>query len=863
MNIFNKVTLNSLRKSRTRTLVTIIGVILSSAMITAVSMFGISLLRYMEDGAAKKYGGWHVAFLDADSSFMEEQKKNSKVASAAAYENIGYSQCLGENDEGKPYLFIAGFDEKTLDAIPITLLSGRMPENSSEILISGNAVKNDGDRYAAGSKISLQVGNRMSGTAILGQKDPYNQEDETFVTQKVRDYTVVGTCQTPAFEDEQSPGHTVITLADSSDKKEEMSVFVTLKNPRGVNAYVKSVSENHSYILNNRVLRFMGLSDDSGDQIFTTLLYAAGAIVIAIIMIGSVFLIYNSFHISLNERMQQFGILASVGATEKQLRNSVLFEGVCIGAVGIPIGVITGIGSIGLVIAVVSKNFGSILYSNVPLTLHVSVPVIAVAAVISMITILISASIPARKAAHTPVMECIRQTNEIKIESKTMKTSGWAQRIYGLEGTLAQKNFKRNKRRYRSIVLSLVLSIILFVSTSAFVTDLKQAADQLKSVTDYDIGFGTQNMEDTDLLMLYDKLRTAGGICESSYQFVFEYFCEVPRAVLSDAYLKLTQKDPAGEMAELAVDVRFLDDTKYLNLINSLNLPEAEYKGPNGKMIAVAKMEGENMQEGVEQLPDLFVNSSVDTTLVPNINGSPDAAQAINLNITCVEIIPPDIPPVAAKYEETPYFFQIIAPYSMKNVIVSTDLPADIKVKGLTFQADDPSKTAAEMQEMIKGLEITSAYLFFNASEIFDESRNYVFIANVFAYTFIIMISLIAAANVFNTISTNIKLRRRELAMLRSVGMSDRDFNKMMCFECAFYGMRALLFGIPAALVSSWLIYRGMFAAGAEGISFTFPWASIGISVFSVLLVILAAMMYSVRKIKKENIIDALRDDLT
>ena len=144
-----------------------------------------------------------------------------------------------------------------------------------------------------------------------------------------------------------------------------------------------------------------------------------------------------------------------------------------------------------------------------------------------------------------------------------------------------------------------------------------------------------------------------------------------------------------------------------------------------------------------------------------------------------------------------------------------------------------------------------------------EESRNYIFIANVFAYTFIIMISLIAAANVFNTISTNIKLRRQELAMLRSVGMSDRDFNKMMRFECVFYGMRALLFGLPLAVVSSWLIHRGMFAAGAEGIDFTLPWASIGISVCSVLLVIFVTMMYAVSKIKKENIIDALRDDMT
>lgn len=183
----------------------------------------------------------------------------------------------------------------------------------------------------------------------------------------------------------------------------------------------------------------------------------------------------------------------------------------------------------------------------------------------------------------------------------------------------------------------------------------------------------------------------------------------------------------------------------------------------------------------------------------------------------------------------------------------------DSRVKGLTFQSDHPSQSADEMKSMIQEMNISSAYIMLNTDEVLEESRNYIFIANVFAYTFIIMISLIAAANVFNTISTNIKLRRRELAMLRSVGMPDRDFNKMMRFECAFYGIRALLFGIPISILSSWLICKGMLS---DDIRFVLPWGSIGISVISVLLVIFVTMMYAVSKMKKENIIDALRDDM-
>lgn len=856
MNIFNKVTLQSMKKSRTRTIVTVMGVVLSAAMITAVVTFGVSLLNYMANGAAQKYGGWHVGFLEVDSSFVQEQTCDKEVANTATFENIGYAKLVNGKDPNKPYLFIAGFNPETYDSLPITLLSGRLPKNSGEILVSGKVITKGGVPFAVGDTLSLAVGNRMNGNDKLGQNDPYTPESETLVAQKEKAYTVVGICQTPAFEKACAPAYTLITTTGTPDTTDDFSLFVTLKNPRQVLSYTRGTAGSHGYILNNHVLRFKGLSDDPDDKIFNALLYAVSAIVVAIIMIGSVFLIYNSFNISLNERMHQFGILSSVGATPKQLRNSVLFEGLCIGAIGIPLGIIGGIGSIGLVIFVVARNFGDILYSSVPLKLTLSIPAIFAAAVVSMVTILISAYIPARKAASTPVMESIRQTNQVKMEFKAVKTSKLAQCIYGLEGILALKNFKRNKKRYRSIVLSLVLSIVLFVSTSAFVMDLKQASEQAKAFTSYDIGFGTQDMNDSEVLQLCDKLKTADGVYESSYQTVTKDSCTVRADELSDDYWESKGAHSPEETVNLPMEIQFLDDSTYLKIINELGLPAEEYIGQNAKIIAVAKLQGNsNREERVEQLRDMFTSSSINVTIDPETNGGQ--------SITFVETVPPDTPPMTGTLKPRPYTFRVMAPYSLKAKLAPSDTGVDIMVKGMTFQSKNPSQSVAEMKTIIQGAGITAPYIILNTSEMLEENRNYIFIANVFAYTFIIMISLIAAANVFNTISTNIRLRRRELAMLRSMGMSDRDFNKMMRFECAFYGMRALLFGLPIAVVSSWLIYKGMFIGGAEGIDFVLPWASMGISVFSVLLVIFVTMMYAVSKIKKENIIDALRDDMT
>lgn len=865
MNIFHKVALQGLIKNRTRTLVTIIGVALSAALITAVSVFAVSLQNYMINGAVKKYGDWHVQFTDVDDSFVQEQAEDSRVSEVVSTENIGFAMLNGGQNPDKPYLFIAGFNRETFDALPITLLLGRMPENSSEILIPAHVASNGGVKISVGDTLTLAVGSRRAGDETLSQHDPYRQGEESLAFSEERTYTVVGVCQRPSFEEYAAPGYTLITMADNAEGAEHLSAFVTLEKPGQIRSYVKSAAQGHAFVLNDDVLRFMGVS---GDKLFNTLLYSLGIILVTLVMLGSVFLIYNSFHISLNERTHQFGIFMSVGATEKQLRNSVVFEGICIGLMGIPAGMLIGIPGIRLVLSLVAKNFANVLYSDVPLTLKVSVPALAASVVISMITILISAYIPAKKAARTPVMECIRQTNEIKVEAKDIKTAGFTKRFFGLEGTLASKNFKRNKRRYRSIILSLSLSVVLFVSSSSFVMNLKQTSKQADVVTDYDIGFDAQNMDDSEMLGLYDKMKTAEGVTHSSYQALMEFTCSVRTEQLSDAYLKSKGDTLRGDTEDLPMEIQFLDDTSYLQIIKSLGLTANAYTlddtrtKESMKLIAVAKMEDTTGKaEEVSQLENVFRDSTVDADLIPEKKGEPVTEWGKNVSITCVDLVPPDAPTFSGKYEQKPYFFQIIAPWSLKETLAPQNLSVDVRGKGITFRSDSPGKSTEQMQAIIEGTGITSDYALHNVYAMLEQNRNILFIVNLFAVVFIAMISLIAVANVFNTISTNIKLRRREFAMLRSVGMSDREFNKMMRYECLLYGLRTLLFGLPISGILSWLIYKGMFIGGSE-IDFIFPWGSLAVSILGVFLVIFITMIYAAEKIRKENIIEALRDDM-
>ncbi len=798
MNIFHKVARESLRKNRTRTFVTILGVILSAALITGVTIFGYSLLRTMADDAAIRYGDWHLAVTNATDAFIQEQARSNAVADIGFYENAGQVLLTEAKNEKKPYLYVAAFSDDTFRTLPLTLLSGRLPQNEHELLVPANLASDGG--------ISLKVGDVVSL--------PINGVETS--------YCVVGVCSRLRFEGEHGDGYTAITYLENSNPSLSKTAFVKLNDPYSIGDYAKNISNTSFY--NKEVLRFIGIWESGESSILITLMLAVGIIVIGIIMVGSVFLIFNAFHISLNERTQQIGILASVGATPKQLTSSVLYEGLCIGAVGIPIGVLAGLGAIQGVISAVAGSFGNILGSDLQLKLWVSVPVLIGAVLISLITILISAYIPAKKAAKTPVMECIRQTGEIKVTGKAVKTSKLSEKIWGLEGTLALKNFKRNKKQYRSIVLSLVLSIVLFVTTSSFVDCLTTISDSAKMVTDYDIGFGTQEMSDTQLSTLYDKLQGTESLTSSTLQAVYE----LPIEAENGAYL---------------ATVQFVDEKSYLTLLNKWGLDPDEYQR---SLPAIAKKDGDGAS--IRDLPNLFSGNTVSAS----INGT-------DITLGTLETLMPDIPPFTGTLELPGYTLQIVAPWSLQESLAGD---AKVLVKGITFCSDDPTGSTEKIQTAIQGASVAEEYLLINNAQILSENQSYVFIANVFSYTFIVMISLIAVANVFNTISTNIKLRRRELAMIRSVGMSDRSFQKMMRFECVFYGLRAFAWGLPISMALSYMVQKVMLDGVIDmGTSwFQVPWFSLSVGILAVLLIIFVAMMYTVNKLKRENIIDALRD---
>lgn len=847
MNIFHKVALQGLMRNRTRTLVTVLGVVLSAAMFTGIVTFGTSLMQYMVNVEIAKGGEWHVVFSGADASFEQARKKDPEAEGVFSYENLGYALLENRKEEsaGKPYLFVAGFKEEALGELPIHLTSGRMPENSGEILIPSHVAVKAGIRIPVGEPVTLSLGRREYEGGILTQCDPY-QEGEKLTVGQERTYLVTGTYERPGFELHEAPGYTAVTCADERIRPDSYSVFVRLSNPRRVKDYAAGLEGGGARALNENLLRFLGITDN---RLLRAFLCAVGGVLAVIVMTASVFLIYNSFHISLNERVHQFGILMSVGATSRQLRESVLFEGLCIGSLGIPLGILAGIGSIRLLLPVVSELFGSISASGEPLELAVSLPALIGAAVISMATIQISAWIPARKAAAIPVLECIRQTNDIRTEGKEVRVSGFVWRLYGLEGALALKNFKRNKKRYRGVILSLTFSVVLTVSGSAFDTTLRALLKELTAEgADGDVLFTTTNMSDETFSRLYEKLSRTEGVTESTWQANPLYSAvteELPEDFLAH-YREAMQDGGSGSRQELTLYTQFIEDRIFYEFIESLGFSREEYEGPDGKVLLCAA-------DTVGHV-SWCAGDTAHITLRSAWGGQDKTVSAVFV----------DSYPLDMTFEEVPdWAFFLTAPLGMRAQFEGVKPLGEEARKGMLFWTDTPFQTLAGLQDAVMEEGIVADYSFYNLAFAFDLFRNTGFVIHVFMYVFVFMISLIAVANVFNTISTNIRLRRRELAMLRSVGMSDGSFNRMMRFECMFYGLRTLLYGVPLSGVLSFLVYRVMMSVErVEGMSFVFPWGALAVSVLEVFGIVFLTMVYAAGRIRKENIIDALRDEM-
>ena len=857
MSILNKFTVKNLKLNKKRTIVTIIGIMLSTALICGVaglvSSFKASLINWIK----VQDGNYHVAFHDIPVEKLKYVSKNQKVKDYYLVGDVGWANLEDSTNDYKPYVHILEYDNKALKNLGVNLTEGRLPENSNEIVISEHIITNGRVILKVGDEITLDVGKRVSSDGEeLNENNPLLNgntlivyDDETDLeekkTEKVEEteyienttkktYKIVGIIQRLSREDFSSPGYTVITHMDKIPEKIDISVLY--KNPKEYEEIAKDICKTFGIMslneidINTELLRFEGVMSES----MMTVLYTIAGVIIAIIVISSVFVIRNSFSISVAEKNRQYGMLASIGATSKQIKRNVIFEGMIIGLIAIPLGIILGIVAIMILLQVVNYllvdmlNNLSFIYSINPLAIVVSI-------VISLITIYLSCLIPAIRASKISPIESIRGNKDIKTKAKKLRTSRLTKKIFGIGGVIASKNLKRSKKKYRTTVISLVVSIFIFISLSSIlnlgtkVTGLYYKDFKFNMYVSY----GTEE--------IYEELVKQDNVDNYAYYYQTSLDFEGMK------YASEFGKDQLNAYGDNMISLVAYNNEYFKNYIKELGLNPEDYK-------TVALLQDDEIRyndDGSKTIDRLYKIKPNDKIEVGRVDKT--------YNITISKCTADDSKPMG---QEVTYYHDgviIVSEDFVKEVFGEDVENSSYMLSNLLINSKHPQELENTLNDLIKvntkytGLEVT------NYDTYIDQQRRMVLVVKIFLYGFISVITLIGVTNIFNTITTNMILRSKEFAMLKSIGMSKKEFNKMIRLESIMYGAKSLLIGIPLGILGSYGVYKA-FAQGID-VGYMIPYPAIIISIVFVFIIVGITMKYSLDKINKQNIIETIRKD--
>lgn len=888
MNIFSKITLKNLTKNKVRTLVTIIGIILSAAMFTAVTTMIATLHSMSLQDIEMTEGNWFGLSYNTSLEDYTALKRDDTLAQVSALQNIGYAKISEFASTQKPYLYLTGADSAFLDTMPVTLIQGRLPEKSNEILLPVHFNRSLNTPYTVGDTITLSVGDRLLGDAVLTQNNPLMDDPneggvEVFTPRYENNYVVCGIYEQPSFEEWSAPGYTALTIMhESTNTALGYDVYLRTEKAKAIYPVLETLA-NKGYSTSSHTTLLMLYGASQYDN-FYRVLYNFASIFILIIMFGSIALIYNAFAISINERTRQFGLLSSIGATKSQIRKSVFTEALLLSIASIPLGVISGILGIGITISSLGKSLESIFTTNVPFQLHVSFSAILISCALTLITVLISAWIPARRATKITAIEAIRQTRDIKINIKKTRTSKFTLGLFGLEGLLAQKYFTRNKKKYRVTVISLFMSIVLFISATAFTKYLSDSTTDLMGKRDYDISYSidTQKQDQDALLKLF---RNAPDVTAVNRAYIGAVLLENTdlltsryTQMLRDNGMLLTQEEVKAQDLDALSQITYqspivsfaiIDDDAYALYLETLGLDKHMYMNPEDPVAIVGKnvtfyspeigrfenfaaFQDSPFSLSLHTLP-VTDDLSWDETSALTVEMYENLMTSFTLKVGYeAKTLPMGIGDSFSPY---PY---ILIPSCLLDAVIPSGAAYLKSTASYFLSSSNHTNTTEKLESMFQAQGIDTFDLIDYAKQ--DEAqRGLLLVIQVFCYGFIILISLIAIANVFNTISTGISLRRRDFAMLKSTGLTQKGFTRMMRFESILYAVKSLLLGLPVSLLITYAMY-GSISQGMET-DFYIPWIPMLIAIISILLVISITTLYSMRKINKENIIDVLKNE--
>ena len=866
MNIIRKLTVRHLLNNQKRTIVTILGIAASTALITAILAGMFSFFKFFGTINRATEGNVHASFENLSWKQVEELKQDGRVLFAGALNyDPTISGVLVESDRDLRYRTgnIAHGDRDYYEQIVVSGYDGTLPVNSSEAAVEEAFLNDNGLNLGIGDTISFSEGNRYSidpdGTRIYWGGNYHSEEQFEILSEETCTITAIlhGNRPTTGYDILRGMEDGTPVSGEGSEKS-YLQARITLKKPDSSSAkQLHALAEDHGithYQMNTEFLISVFAVEGTGEGISS--LFNLMAVGILIVCVTSITLIYNAFGMSLAEKIRYLGMLASVGATKQQKKASIYYEGLILGVIGIPLGILIGCLGASVTLDILGRKMleadmiagAKGMRGSVPLVL--SPLVILVIVLLSALTIFLSAMIHARRASKASPIEALRETSTVKASARSLKTSPLIRKIFGYEGELAYKNIKRNGLKGTVIVISLAVSIIMFLSIDYF-------GGLIKKLNYYELDLPFQIFASCTY---QEGERLKGEILELDgvkdiYPADFitvKYtkdeerpdFVPADQSILDPAFLSEDYKDLFSGLESIMVVP--VDEEDFDELLRANQLKEEDFHG--------------NELKGV-LLDDYYHKETSRHVFNDGIIGQRVFYEDPENNPPAVEIAG------LVSYEKDNYLFHLIPKATVAVFVPEAEYYAKaaehINPSLLTITygvVTDGEKREGVFNEINRILE-EGSYTNYSTSDITGSLKimdTVSLLLNTAMYGFTTLLTLIAAANIINTISTAILLRKKEFAMIRSVGMDRNGLRKMLVLETMLYGLRALAAGIPVSIALSYLMFTAM---KDKLFAFELNWPMYGAVILAVFVIVGVSMALGGRKLTDESIIDTLKTD--
>lgn len=847
MSILNRLTIKNLRLNKKRTIVTIIGIILSTALMVGIGLLFSSFQDLMIRDTIGYNGKYEANYGDVDLNKLNNIKDKDFTY---FYEKpIGFSKIESSN-EYKPYMYITSVNKEYFNELK--LVDGSFPKNENEAVISNHVITNGGLNYKVGDIVTFKYGKRnIEGNGTLANSEFVDGE---FLTNEgTHTYKIVGIVERSNFENYSACGYTAFTLDVNNDKGSVNLYVMFNKNKKIIKQseeLAKRLNYDNDINYNSTLLALYG--ESTYGNVMTTMV-SMMMIMLALVSIGCIIVIYNSFAISVMERKKEFGLLSSIGATKRQLSHTVFFEAVFVGVIGIILGILGAYIGIGCVVLVINNLIGDMLEYKLYLVTN---PLFIIIPVIFMIIVIgASAFIPSRRASKVSPIEAIRQNDDIKINKKKIRTSKLVNKLFGIEGEIALKNIKRNKKKYRVTVVSLFISIVLFISFSSYMNYTLNTASSVMGEVPYDYQisyFGDDPNNDKEALDKINEIVKSSDVKEY-VSYSVSNLSIIGNYTYSDEYLDFYKSAYGDDGIKALNNLKYQYISIYILDDNSYNKYKKLIGIDNDSVILLNKFKGVSYGNNKRVNYDIpVINNGNINIKICNFDNDEDVdtTKYCNKNIDNIFV--------------TNKSFDLIEEFSYMDdfkLIVNKKLYDSISDSSTHYtQFNIISDNTNNIDKLTKDLDKYSNVNYTNIKEAMKQANNLILVVKILMYGFISLVTLIGVTSVFNTISTSMALRKREFAVLRSIGLTNRGFNKILFFESLFFGMKSLIFAIPVSIGITVLIHYAL----ADMVSIStiiIPWKYIIISIVSVFVIVLLTMMYSTSKIKKHNIIEQIREE--